>query len=325
MEIKKKLQDSFNYLKSQCVERMKEMTLFDELIKQATEFVEKNREGWDHKTWLDFLSNIQSTGIKLTEEVQSYLGLMVESIKNFNEDAFQKGRKVTDVISEQTAHFIQQTKGIWDHSKWENFVKELTHKGVQVSGETISSLGDFLESAKKLYFSLSFASKISKKDEIKEIEEAEVPEQLSKEEAEVPEQLSKEVAEESPQEVTTEQLPAEEPAKEVVTAEEAVSEEPQQPKETPLARELAEQKSDSSGEPLKTQRLTKKFLMELKEGMFIASKTVDEGNTPVFSEYVSPLSEREEQWKKIVIASANQRVCQVFENEEAYKVYLNQS
>lgn len=74
-------------------------------------------------------------------------------------------------------------------------------------------------------------------------------------------------------------------------------------------------------------RLTKKFLMSLEEGCFL-EQDVDflymdkEGkahNMPKFGEYVAPLAEREEQWKRIVKMSANNRQCRVYRKKPSMR------
>jgi len=69
---------------------------------------------------------------------------------------------------------------------------------------------------------------------------------------------------------------------------------------------------------LKNERLTKKFLMQLPEGLYLTSNVYEEKGKPAFAENVSPLSERNKQWKRIVGALANNRLCNVFETKKDY-------
>ena len=72
----------------------------------------------------------------------------------------------------------------------------------------------------------------------------------------------------------------------------------------------------SYGKLLKREKLTKKFLMQLPEGVYLVSNLYRSSNrkvNPDFEEKISPLSERNEQWKRIVEASANHRLCNVFD------------
>lgn len=66
-------------------------------------------------------------------------------------------------------------------------------------------------------------------------------------------------------------------------------------------------------------KLTKKFLMKIPDGLYLVSNLVDNKAKSIFIEKVSPLSEREAQWKRILSASVNQRKCHVFKTEEDYE------
>jgi hypothetical protein len=74
------------------------------------------------------------------------------------------------------------------------------------------------------------------------------------------------------------------------------------------------------GEDLRVrhERLTKKLLISLTEGKFVASN-VWEGGVPVFAEHVSPVQEREEQWRRVVAANADQELCEIYPNETAFR------
>jgi hypothetical protein len=68
-------------------------------------------------------------------------------------------------------------------------------------------------------------------------------------------------------------------------------------------------------------KLSKKFLMELPEIGYIVSNV---GLTPdqrIFAEKVAPLSKREDQWRRIVSAGADQKLCMVFKNEKEYNIW----
>jgi hypothetical protein len=72
----------------------------------------------------------------------------------------------------------------------------------------------------------------------------------------------------------------------------------------------------------KRGKLTKKFLKELPEGLFLVSNLTDKNMNAVFAEAVSPQSARDDQWKRIVRAEAAQRLCHVFSNEQDYIEWL---
>ncbi len=69
-------------------------------------------------------------------------------------------------------------------------------------------------------------------------------------------------------------------------------------------------------------KLTKKYFMELPEGVYLVSNVYEDKNTPAYADEVSPLFKREEQWKKIVTAYADQRLCNVFMNRKDYLEWL---
>ncbi len=76
--------------------------------------------------------------------------------------------------------------------------------------------------------------------------------------------------------------------------------------------------------PIKTTLLTKKFLMELEEGLFLVSNTHNRHGSSIYAEVVSSVADREHQWKDIVAIHANQRLCHVFNTKEDYEVYFAQ-
>ena len=79
-------------------------------------------------------------------------------------------------------------------------------------------------------------------------------------------------------------------------------------------------------DPLRSDKLTKKLLMNLPNGVFLMSNTVVDRYTAVFAEYVvSPLPEREKQWEKIVSLGCNNRLCHIFKNEAQAKKWFAES
>jgi hypothetical protein len=75
---------------------------------------------------------------------------------------------------------------------------------------------------------------------------------------------------------------------------------------------------------VQTATLTKKFLMSLPNGVFIVSNVVHSLVEPVFAEYVlSPATERERQWEKIVSLGCNGRLCHVFKSEQEAIQFIN--
>lgn len=84
----------------------------------------------------------------------------------------------------------------------------------------------------------------------------------------------------------------------------------------------------------RSAKLTKKYFMELPDGLFIISNRFTPGFRPIYSdkvietrpiyaETVTRLSEREGQWKEIVKARVDQRICRVFKTKQHYKAWLS--
>jgi hypothetical protein len=71
-------------------------------------------------------------------------------------------------------------------------------------------------------------------------------------------------------------------------------------------------------------KLTKKVFMELPENVYIASNTFMQKGISVYDDKVAPMSKRDIQWKKIVEASADQRMCHIFKTQADYKKWLKQ-
>ena len=69
-------------------------------------------------------------------------------------------------------------------------------------------------------------------------------------------------------------------------------------------------------------KLTKKVFMELPENVYIASNTFKQKGISLYEDKVAPVSKRDIQWKKIVKASADQRMCHVFKTKADYKKWL---
>ena len=73
--------------------------------------------------------------------------------------------------------------------------------------------------------------------------------------------------------------------------------------------------------PIKSGKLTKKFLMELEEGQYLISSIQHDIYNPLFSEAVFPVDKREGQWKRIVKLQVNNRLCEVFQSKKSFEEY----
>lgn len=121
---------------------------FDEIITAAKNFVEKQKGMWDHTRWENFISEVRKKGVSVTEETSKLIGSMLESLKKL----YASGPQFEEIINNAKA-FVEKQKGMWDHTRWENFISEVQKKGVSVSEETSKLIGSVLESLKKLYTS----------------------------------------------------------------------------------------------------------------------------------------------------------------------------
>lgn len=78
-------------------------------------------------------------------------------------------------------------------------------------------------------------------------------------------------------------------------------------------------------EPLIIAKLTKKFFMQLPEGLYLVSNLYPNPMQSLFEEEISPSTVRDQQWKKIVLAGVHQRFCCIYQNREEYVAWLTQA
>lgn len=74
--------------------------------------------------------------------------------------------------------------------------------------------------------------------------------------------------------------------------------------------------------------------MELPKGLYLISNRFDPGFRlnhadkvieiqPIYAETVTPKNQREQQWKEIVKAGVNQRICRIFKTKRHYRAWLS--
>lgn len=135
---------------------MARMTIatFDELVKFAGDFVASRKGVWDHAAWLDFVSNIQKKGFDLSEEMQAYLGEVLEAMKRFYEatGSTEGMESAMRAIVKDSIEFTKKQKGVWGHTEWEAFATGIQKNTLSLSEETTAYLGGILESVKAFYF-----------------------------------------------------------------------------------------------------------------------------------------------------------------------------
>ncbi len=76
-------------------------------------------------------------------------------------------------------------------------------------------------------------------------------------------------------------------------------------------------------EPLKKGKLTKKFLMDIEEDLYLVSNVHPSPLQSIYADKVASPDMREYQWRQIVEVEANNRVCYVFSSKEDYQKYFN--
>ncbi len=134
----------------------KAMPGFDVLIDLSRKFVESQKGVWEHTAWQDFLSDVQKKGFELSDDMQTYLGSILEAMKKvYGTVTATKGmEKVMADVSKLTVDFITKTKGVWDQAGWESFLKDLQKKGVEYTDESRSYFEEVLEASRTIYASL---------------------------------------------------------------------------------------------------------------------------------------------------------------------------
>jgi len=78
------------------------------------------------------------------------------------------------------------------------------------------------------------------------------------------------------------------------------------------------------GKILYRENLTKKFLMQLPEGLYLVSNTHEKRFQSRFAEEIAGLDQRKHQWKKIVAAGVSQTLCYVFKTKKDYEIWSSQ-
>jgi len=78
------------------------------------------------------------------------------------------------------------------------------------------------------------------------------------------------------------------------------------------------------GKVLSREKLTKKFFMQLPEGLYLVSNIHENRFQSRFAEEIAAFDQKGNQWKKIVAAGVSQTLCYVFKTKKDYEIWLNQ-
>ena len=127
----------------------------EELTKLATDFVTTQKGFWDHTAWTNFVSGIGNKGFDISGEIQSNLGDLLEAMKRFytaTASTESMDNSMKKIVNDSVV-FIEQHKGVWGHSDWEEFVKTVQQNTISLSEGTAGYLGGVLESIKVFYAS----------------------------------------------------------------------------------------------------------------------------------------------------------------------------
>ena len=125
----------------------------EELTRLASDFLTAQKGTWDHKAWLDFLSQVKQQGIALSEEQQAKLGELLEAMKAYQEAvcATEDIEQAMGRVLEESVAFIKRQQGVWGHAEWEDFVKTAQQNTRTWSAGMEAYLGGVLESLKVFY------------------------------------------------------------------------------------------------------------------------------------------------------------------------------
>ncbi|MBF0473516.1 MAG: hypothetical protein HQK91_06720 [Nitrospirae bacterium] len=130
---------------------------FRKIIELSRDFVEKHNGFWEHSDWQEFLLTVEKNGIPITTSMETFLGSVVESMKDFYTH-LDNSIGITNAMmnmAEHTIRHVTDTKGVWDHLKWEDFLYNYQNKMLlDLRNESISTLGKVLETSRSFYQAL---------------------------------------------------------------------------------------------------------------------------------------------------------------------------
>lgn len=132
----------------------KKIDIVREILEASERFVIQQHGIWGDQEWVRYLKSLETKGFGTSKELLSYYGDVIESMKAiyFTATETKKADEVLNKIIARTVTFLMDEKAVWDHSAWENYVKNLQELGLLFSQQQVTSLGNLLEAGKRLYF-----------------------------------------------------------------------------------------------------------------------------------------------------------------------------
>lgn len=131
----------------------KKIDVVKDILEASEHFVIEQQGIWGDQEWEKHLHVLAQKGFETSKEFLGYYGDVTESMKEIY-SAAAKTRNANEVLNEITTHtvaFLADEKAVWDHSAWEDFLKDLQGLGLQWNQEQTTYLGNLLEAGKRLY------------------------------------------------------------------------------------------------------------------------------------------------------------------------------
>ncbi|MCI4626673.1 MAG: diguanylate cyclase [Candidatus Magnetoovum sp. WYHC-5] len=120
------------------------------IVTVAIDFINKQGGKWSHSDWLDFLFTVNAGGVSISPHLQTCLGLLLESLKQFY-NSFSEDLSAINVVCKESICFIQTNKGLWHHAQWEVFLQNIELEGIIIDENTRYLIGNILEAIKTVY------------------------------------------------------------------------------------------------------------------------------------------------------------------------------
>ncbi|MEO5361529.1 MAG: diguanylate cyclase [Nitrospirota bacterium] len=124
------------------------------VLSHSLQFILKNKSGWGHKEWLEFLIALKEKGVFISKTVEPYVGVIVETLKKFCQLTSPSAGSIEKVLShvcDKAADFIVSNNGIWTVQDWETFLNDINSTGIMLDKEAALLVLDIIEATKSLH------------------------------------------------------------------------------------------------------------------------------------------------------------------------------